>query len=110
MTVKLVIPNRHAVEDVDDAIDYYRERGGPSLGEAFATEIVDVYIRLGLHPHIGSPRPSYELEMSGVKCWSLNRFPHLVYYQVTADHVELWRVLHPRRDMNQMTLPRNTMQ
>jgi len=110
VTVKAVIPHRHAVQDVDDAIDYYRECAGTSLAEAFATEIVDVYTRLGRHPHIGSPRPSYELEMSGVKSWSLNRFPHLVYYQVTADHVELWRVLHPRRDMTQVTMSRNSMQ
>jgi len=107
---KAVIPHRHAIADVDHAIDYYREHAGSLVAENFANEIVDAYQRLSRHPHIGSPRPSYDLDIFGVKSWSLRRFPHQIFYLVQQDLIELWRILHPKRDVSKTKLSRDSFQ
>jgi toxin ParE1/3/4 len=33
--------------------------------------------------------------------WPLRRFPHLVFYVVEADRIDVWRVLHGERDVPQ---------
>jgi toxin ParE1/3/4 len=104
MTVREIVPRRHAIADVHDIICYYREHAGTATGENFAIEIDEAYARLSKHPNIGSPRPAYDLEMEGLKSWALKRFPHQIYYNVHDDHVELWRILHPRRDITQAML------
>ena len=104
MAVRTIAPHRHAIADVHDIICYYREHAGTAIAESFAIEIDEAYARLNRHPNIGSPRLSYDLEIEGVKSWALKRFPHQIYYNVEADHVELWRILHPRRDLTQSML------
>ena len=58
----------------------------------------------------GSPRPEHDLDFEGVRAWSLRRFPHQIYYNVHDDHVELWRILHPRLDITQAMLSDQRLQ
>ncbi len=62
------------------------------------------YARLKQHPNIGSPRPAIDLDIEGIKSWALKRFPHQIFYEIQDDHVELWRILHPRRDITHAML------
>ena len=110
MTVRTIAPHRHAIEDVRDIICYYREQVGTGVAENFAIEIDDAYARLRQHPSIGSPRPAIDLDIEGIKSWALKRFPHQIFYVIQNDHVELWRILHPRRDITQATLSRQRFQ
>ena len=54
---------------------------------------------LGRHPATGSPRHAHELNLAGLRSWPLTRYPFLVFYIEQADHIEVWRVLHSRRDI-----------
>ena len=110
MTVRTIAPHRHAIADVHDIICYYREQAGTAVAENFASEIDEAYARLKQHPNIGSPRPALDLDIDGVKSWALKRFPHQIFYEIQNDHVELWRILHPRRDITQATLSRQRFQ
>jgi toxin ParE1/3/4 len=110
MTVRTIAPHRHAITDVNDIICYYREQAGTAVAENFALEIYEAYARLKQHPNIGSPRLALELDIEGIKSWALNRFPHQIFYEIQDDHVELWRILHPRRDITQAMLSRQSFQ
>ena len=110
MTVRTIAPHRHAIADAHDIICYYREQAGTAVAENFAIEIDEAYARLKQHPNIGSPRPALDLDIDGVKSWALKRFPHQIFYEIQNVHVELWRILHPRRDITQATLSRQRFQ
>ena len=50
-------------------------------------------------PQSGSLRFSYELEIPDLRVRPLARFPYLVVYVVGDVVVDVWRVLHTRRDI-----------
>ena len=110
MTARTIAPHRHAIADVHDTICYYREQAGTAVAENFAIEIDEACARLRQHPNIGSARPALELDIEGIKSWALKRFPHQIFYEIQNDHVELWRILHPRRDLTQAALSRQRFQ
>ena len=101
MGARSIMPHRHALDDALDAVDYYRENAGIPIAESFSLAVDDALKQVGQHPNIGSPRTAIELEIEGIKSWSLKRFPHQIYYKVFIDHIELCRVLHPRRHITQ---------
>jgi toxin ParE1/3/4 len=39
------------------------------------------------------------LNLPGLRSWPLTRFPHLVFYVERPEHIDVWRVLHGRRDI-----------
>jgi plasmid stabilization system protein ParE len=47
----------------------------------------------------GASRYAYELDIPGLRRWPLRRFPYLIFYMEQADHIDVWRVLHGRRDI-----------
>ncbi len=55
--------------------------------------------RIGTHPGLGSPRIGMELRLDGLCAWPLRRFPYLVFYRAGHDHIDVWRVLHAKRDV-----------
>jgi toxin ParE1/3/4 len=54
---------------------------------------------LSRHPGAGASRYAYELDIPGLRSWPLRRFPYLIFYMEQADHIDVWRVLHGRRDI-----------
>ena len=99
MTVKPVIPRRVANRDVDEAITHYLDEGGERVALRFIDSLERAYGHIGRHPASGSPRYAHELKIPGLRSWSLGRFPYLVFYIEREDHVDVWRVLHGRRDI-----------
>jgi toxin ParE1/3/4 len=47
----------------------------------------------------GSPRYSYELEIPDLRVRAVARFPYQVFYIAGDGAVDVWRVLHERRDL-----------
>lgn len=99
MKIKPVIPRELARQDVEDAIRHYlsEEAGQAALG--FVDALEQAYTHLGRHPGTGSPRYAHELGLPGLRSWSLRRYPHMVFYVEQDDHIDVWRVLHGRRDL-----------
>lgn len=95
MKAKPVIPRALASQDVDDAISYYLSE--TALG--FIDALEKAYARIGRHPSAGSTRYAHELDLPGLHCWPLKRYPHLVFYVERDDHIDVWRVLHGMRDI-----------
>ena len=78
---------------------HYLDEGGEDLAERFV-DAVDVGIRhIAAQPGSGSPRYAVELQVAGLRSWRLKKFPYLLVYFDSGDHIELVRVLHERRDI-----------
>jgi len=96
---KPVIPRTSAERDVDQAISHYLEQGSERAALGFIDALEQAYTHLSRQPASGSLRYAQELDIPGLRSWPLRRFPYLVFYLERDDHVDVWRVLHGRRDI-----------
>ena len=99
MKARPVIPRQQANRDIDDAIAFYLGEGAQQAALDFIDALEQAYNHIGRGPASGSPRYAHELNLPGLRCWPLNRFPYLIFYMEQADHIDVWRVLHAERDI-----------
>ena len=96
---KPVIRREQADRDVQEAVDYYLSEASEQVALAFVDALERAFQHLGCHPATGSTRYAHELDLPGLRCWPVKRYPYLVFYVERDDHVDVWRVLHGQRDM-----------
>lgn len=99
MKFKPVVPRGQARRDVEDAVAYCPGQDAESAALGFVDALEKAYAHIGRHPAAGSPRYAHELNLPGLRCWPLARYPHLVFYVEHPDHIDVWRVLHGQRDI-----------
>nr|WP_275092379.1 type II toxin-antitoxin system RelE/ParE family toxin [Sinorhizobium meliloti] len=97
-----------ARSDVEEAIDYYVREAGNEIALGFIDSLQEAYALIANHPEAGSLRYAYELGLPDLRSVSLKRYPYLIFYRDQPDHVDVWRVLHAKRDIPQwMQEPNN---
>ncbi|WOS66163.1 type II toxin-antitoxin system RelE/ParE family toxin [Sinorhizobium fredii] len=101
MNNKTVIPRELARRDVEAAIDYYAREGGTEVTLGFIDALQEAYSLIAGHSESGSLRYAYELGLPDLRTVSLKRYPYLVFYRDQPGYVEVWRVLHAKRDIPQ---------
>ncbi len=99
MRARPVVPRELAIRDVDEAIEYYLSEGGAEAALGFIDALEQAYDHIRRHAATGSPRYGHELNLPGLRSWRLKRYPHLVFYVERSDYIDVWRVLHGRRDI-----------
>lgn len=99
MKPKAIIPREQANRDVDEAIAYYLTEANEAVTLGFIAALEKAYGHIARHPATGSPRYAHELNLPGLRTWSLTRYPHIVFYVEHPDHIDIWRVLHGQRDI-----------
>ena len=99
MKSKPIIPRELADRDVDEAVNQYLSDGADQAALGFIEALEQAYAHIGRHPASGSPHYAHELNLPGLRFWPLSRYPHLVFYIECADHIDVWRVLHGKRDI-----------
>ncbi|MBS0292657.1 MAG: type II toxin-antitoxin system RelE/ParE family toxin [Proteobacteria bacterium] len=99
MKIKTVIPREQAHQDVDEAVAYYLTEAHEAVALGFIDALERAYGHIARHPATGSPRYAHELNLPGLRAWSLTRYPYLVFYVEHPDHIDVWRVLHGQRDI-----------
>ncbi|WP_085028632.1 type II toxin-antitoxin system RelE/ParE family toxin [Ensifer aridi] len=108
MNNKTIIPRQLARSDVEAAIDYYAREAGTEVALGFIDALQAAYALIASHPEAGSLRYAYELGLPDLRSVSLKRYPYLIFYRDHPDHVDVWRVLHAKRDIPQwMQEPNN---
>jgi toxin ParE1/3/4 len=88
-----------AAQDIEEAVAHYRNEAGPETALEFVDALEAAITQLRDNPLIGSLRFAFELEIPNLRSWSLQRFPYLVFYVPDDDRIDIWRVLHARRDI-----------
>jgi toxin ParE1/3/4 len=99
MKAKPVVPRELANQDVDEAIEHYLNEDAEQAALKFVKALEQAYSQIGRHPATGSSRYAHELNLPGLRSWSLTRYPYLVFYIEREDHIDVWRVLHGQRDI-----------
>jgi toxin ParE1/3/4 len=93
--------NLRALEatDIEAAVTYYRDEAGPKAAHDFVNALEAAITDLRRHPLTGSLRFAFELEIPALRSWPLQKFPYLIFYVPGDDRIDIWRVLHARRDI-----------
>ncbi len=99
MTLKRLTISPLAERDIRAAVLHYRSEGGEALAQRFVGEVERGLARIASRPGIGSPRFGIALDLPGLRSVGLSRFPYLVFYLDLAERLDVWRVLHARRDI-----------
>lgn len=99
MKSRPIVPRELANRDVDAAIKHYLDQDAGQAARGFIEALEQAYAHIGKRAATGSPRHAHELNLPGLRFWPLTRYPHLVFYFEQEHYVDVWRVLHGRRDI-----------
>jgi toxin ParE1/3/4 len=99
VAIKRVFRRRASVIDVESIVDHYVESAGAEVALGFIDVLEQAVAHIARHPGTGSPRYAQRLNIVGLRCWPLKRYPYLVFYFDAPDAVEIWRVLHGAADI-----------
>jgi toxin ParE1/3/4 len=88
-----------ARRDVKAIAAHYLAVAGEAVAERFADDLDGTLRKIERYPGAGSPRYAHELDLPGVRVWRLARFPYSVFYREGAGEIEIWRVLHGKRNI-----------
>lgn len=94
-----VILRARALQDVEEALDHLLAEGGEAVALSFVDALELAQTQIARQPGIGSLRQGHELQIPGLRSWALRGHPYLLFYVERADRLDVWRVLHQRRDM-----------
>jgi toxin ParE1/3/4 len=97
--LKPVIARAQANHDVDEILAYYLGESAEQAALGFIDALEDAYAHIARHPATGSLRYAYELNLPALRFWPLTHYPYLVFYIEQSDHLDVWRVLHSKRDI-----------
>jgi toxin ParE1/3/4 len=99
MSTKPVLPRDRANRDVDEAVSSYLNQHSEEAALGLVDALEDACALLSRYPAIGAARYAHELDIPGLQSWPLPRFPCVIFYVEQDDHIDVWRVLHGRRDI-----------
>lgn len=99
MTPRSVVLRASARRDVDEVVARYLEEAGAQVALGFIDALDGAFRQIADHPDSGSPRHGQELNLPGLRSWPGKAHPHVVFYMTGEGLVDVWRVLHGRRDI-----------
>jgi toxin ParE1/3/4 len=99
MRAKPVLARELARRDIDGAVAHYLAEASEKVALGFIDALEQAYMHIGRHPGTGSLRYAHELDLPGLRCRKLNRYPYVIFYVERDDRIDVWRVLHGFRDI-----------
>ena len=99
MTAKPVVPRALADQDLREALAFYLAEGADQAALGFVNAVERAFRQIGRQLGCGSFRYAHALDLPGLRTWPVTRYPYLVFYLEAADHMDVWRILHDRRDL-----------
>lgn len=99
MTERPIVPRERAQRDAEGAIDHYLAEAAIDVAVGFVDELERTYARLSAHSASGSPRHAYELGIAELRSVPVGRYPYLIFYVERPAAVDVWRILHAKRDI-----------
>ena len=95
-----VVKRRRDTQDIDEHAAYIASHN-PRAGYRFLEMVEETFEVLARHPRIGSPR--FHHIVSGLRAFPVGSFEsYIVLYFVAAGRVQVVRVLHGARDLEEL--------
>ncbi len=80
-------------------MDHLIDEAGSNAALAFVGALEAGVRHIASAPNSGSLKFGYELGIPELRAWRLRRQPYVVFYVPLDDRIDVWRVLHERRDI-----------
>lgn len=96
--MKKLVRRSIADADVLSALEYYIENA-PEYALSFIDDLEHAYQHIQSFPESGSTRYAYELDLPELRVWRCDKFPYLIFYINHLEQIEVWRVLHSKKDI-----------
>lgn len=84
---------------MDEAVAHYLDHAGSDVAIGFIDRLEEAFGHIADSPASGSPRYGHEVNLPGLRSCPLGSYPYLVCYMTAAGRIDVWRVLHERRDI-----------
>jgi toxin ParE1/3/4 len=98
-----VIELQEAYEDITDIAAYLLVNASRDVMYRFLTATLSAYKRIAEMPESGSPRSYEGPDYRNLRMWLVPGFPnHLIFYRIRDARIEIVRVLHAARDIEQI--------
>lgn len=94
-----VIPRIKAEDDLDKVCAHFLSTAGTDTVVDFLLDFDKAIAMISQFPGTGSPRYGYEVELEGMRYWSMKRFPYLIFYMEKEHCIDVWRVMHSSMDI-----------
>ncbi len=88
-----------AASDIESAIGYYRGEAGAAVAVKFVEALQRATEQIRRSPNVASLRFSHEVGVPELRVRSGRKFPYLIFYVPSEGWIDVWRVLHDRRDL-----------
>lgn len=92
-----------AVEDLVEIAAYY-EAESTATADKFLTEAESAFEYLSQHPRMGRLWRTSTSDLMGIRVWPVRRFKHLIFYFPLEEGVEVVRVIHGMRDIDDLLI------
>lgn len=99
MTAKRLVLRPIARRDINSAAAYYASEAGPQVAVRFVDAVERTLENIRRQPSAGSPRYQHLLGLPHLRSRQCGSFPYLVFYEERAEDVDVWRVIHAKRDI-----------
>ena len=99
MAAKPVHLRELASVDLESAAEHYLSQADAAVATRFIGAFQRATRRISRNPQLGTLRLASELEIPGLRSMPVDRFPYLVFCVERDGRVDVWRVLHGRRDI-----------
>jgi toxin ParE1/3/4 len=94
-----VIPRRRASQDIDRILAGILADADAAIGRRFVDALEEAFAHIAQFPASGSTRYALALQLPGLRTWRVAPFPYLIFYYERSSAVDVWAVLHERRDL-----------
>ena len=99
MSYQLIVKNR-ATQDIRQQANYILVNGNARTAERFLELAEATFVQLATIPGMGKIVRLVSSRMGEIRQWRIKDFQdYLIFYQIQDDRVEILRVLHGDRDL-----------
>ena len=88
--------HRDAQAEIRDAATWYDERR-IGLGSEFVSEVMGVLVQIGEAPLLFPPWPGMSMREPMIRRAVVQRFPHLVAFEIHEPHIFVLAIAHAKR-------------
>jgi toxin ParE1/3/4 len=101
MAFQVIVRNR-ATQDIRQQANYILVNGNRESGEKFLKFVEYAFTQLAITPNMGKVVSSLS-DMGTIRQWRIKNFKdYLIFYKVQEEQVEVLRVLHGARDLEDL--------
>ena len=102
MAFQVIVRNR-ATQDIRQQANYILVNGNRESGEKFLEFVEYTFTQLAITPNMGRVVPLLLADMGTIRQWRIKNFKdYLIFYKVQEERVEVLRVLHGARDLEDL--------